>query len=341
MQSLRFRVLTSMLFREPGEFDPTARGIQTRAASFPLPRPSTTAGAIATLIFNTIGAVPKGNSWIEEYYSILRDVVFRGPYLLADEDIYVEDAGKLIKLEKAIEKAEILAELLLSRTEEELSLSLEKLKRHTEAMEHLERADERVGIGLTTKDLGIKIAKEGLIYSVSYIDYSKFGSEIEIAVDFIGDLRLPISNIVQLGGDRRITNLRVKAQPVWDKVREMLFKDGREDAGKIALYFISPALVKTGGGLLEMFEDSITRFGKPLRRNGRLLMAGRIRLMGAGYSLKRRKRKPIYAALEPGSLIIVERYPDKGLDDIYKLGVSPLAGALGYGTAIPVPVKWP
>ncbi|RLI80838.1 hypothetical protein DRP04_07435, partial [Archaeoglobales archaeon] len=99
MKGVRFRIFEPMMFRAPSEFTPEAKGI-TLARSLPVPHPSTLAGAIGSVLYEE-GARPSGETWYEELESILgltSNCMLRGPYIVANNKVYVQYFNDLIDL---------------------------------------------------------------------------------------------------------------------------------------------------------------------------------------------------------------------------------------------------
>lgn len=61
-------------------------------------------------------------------------------------------------------------------------------------------------------------------------------------------------------------------------------------------------------------------------------------LLGAGYDLSRGVRKPMYVALEPGSILKIHAKNPEAISPLYEKGISSIGGKLGYGTFLPIPV---
>ena len=107
---IKLRIVEPMMFRGPGEFDPSSRGLQSSAKSLLLPSPSTISGLLATIILHKKYIPPKTlrtDDWVKEYLKILGDNFnLRGVFLFANGKEYLEDRinNKLITLEDAKRK---------------------------------------------------------------------------------------------------------------------------------------------------------------------------------------------------------------------------------------------
>jgi len=345
--SLRFRILEPMMFRRAGEFDPSSRGIYSSARSFILPTPSTIAGAVATLILEqNPGLMPGGESWEEEIKSVLGNAELRGPYLLKSGDFQVAYGERGLRLGELPGLA--VGYWRLAQTEAKTySEAKEWVLLHRELIKELERKaqalgklQERVGVGLLKRAEGVKVAdeKRGLLYAASYVDYVLSAADtegVEICVD-ARNLQLEDSfYAVKLGGEGRVTALR-KGSAVLTTIKSVVWR-GREKAeGSVALYLASPALFKCGltrEKLLEVIAEKLSTYSARV-----LGIVGSTALLGAGFSLSKGRRKPVYLALEPGSIIFVDLPDPRPLEQLYWSSLSEAGGQLGYGTAIPIPL---
>ncbi|MEM2311596.1 MAG: hypothetical protein QXD79_08325, partial [Candidatus Methanomethylicia archaeon] len=63
---------------------------------------------------------------------------------------------------------------------------------------------------------------------------------------------------------------------------------------------------------------------------------GESTVLGAGFMIDEKKRKPIYTSLHPGSIIFVEG--NLNLLEIYQDKPLGEASTLGYGTILPIPI---
>jgi CRISPR-associated protein Cmr3 len=310
-----FRVLEPYLFRGPGEFDPSTRGVYSSAFSFLVPSPSTVAGALAT----TFGYVETGSMEWDEAYSAVLGAKIRGPYLRRGL-LYVENRinEKFIRLDDVQKYCYLVKEQVYGG------------RKDTKKMEEILRSGFSprklmiTGIGLMTRTDMRKIADEerGLIYTASFIDYfsdTKI-SNITIEFDIISGKIRTGSYAVRLGGEGRASLLEIsESEGYICRIPE------RADL----LYVLSPVLYETGAEFIEQLKAELGKMGDV----GSVKVFGKVDLLGAGYSEVKRRRKPIYQALLPGSVIILE----KGVDGsrIYEEGIG--AGKeLGFGSVIPV-----
>lgn len=347
--SVRLRVAGPLLFRAPGEFTPTARGPQAFARSLPLPTPSTIAGCLAT----AAGRRPAGQvtSWasaVEEVLNLGERGYLRGPYLIADDRIYVGFGDKVVDVDslKSLERVDLLEELTKGQSLDSLLSSL----LHAQDVKKV----QRVGTGLTaTKAVD---REHGLMYLAEMVDYeSTFEtSEVSIAVDAHHiDLSGAAERIVRLGGEGKVTRIELATEEettLWKRVERSLKRLSKS----VYLCLITFAFLETPSKELELLARGAwlwPSFIRPVKKLVQESVAGCVRveyvvgevmLLGAGFDLLRGVRKPCYIALKPGTVIKVrvERgEPANVIRDLYERGLSMHGGRLGYGTFIPVRAK--
>jgi len=333
--SVLFEPNDLLMFRGHMEFTPTVRGPQTLAKTLPLPLPSTIAGCLATLLLDKgISATPKDFvGWEDSLIQVLRldkGACFRGPYLLVDYEVYTPFEEGFIKLtdlnktfrelslEEAVRKATVLREIL-----EPLIVRLKKV--------------ESVGIGL---ERSTKTVRRGLLYSAEFIDYlSTFsGRKVSIAMDVYGTTALnglsPTERyVMRLGGEGRTVQIRMEEKRYLEEgVKEIVEKVSSEK--ECLIYMVSPALMKTPPvNLTPVVSTSRPRFSISGIRVE--LLAGRIDILGTGFDLHGRIRKPMYASLTHGSSLLA-KLEQVSLTELYRRGLSDVGGKLGYGTFIPL-----
>jgi len=334
--SILFEPDSVLMFRGPMEFTPTIRGPQTFARTLPLPLPSTIAGCLATLLLDKeVSSLPKApTSWVDALAQVLKlgdEACLRGPYLLVDDEVYVPFGEGLIKLRGLLEKFRkinvkevIYKGKLFSDVLEPITIRLKKI--------------EHVGIGLEKPS---KRVKRGLLYSAEFIDYlSTFkGRKISIAIDIHGTtalnkLSFTEQYIMRLGGEGKTVRIKTNERSyLWETVTRILREI--ESKREYLLYMISPALIKTP---LADLTPVITIRRPKFSINGidLELLAGRIDVLGAGFDIRYGIRKPVYASLMYGSLLIA-KIGQVNLAKLYRCSLSDVGGKLGYGTFIPLP----
>ncbi|MGC9020969.1 MAG: hypothetical protein ACP5KE_07165 [Candidatus Methanodesulfokora sp.] len=312
----KFRVLEQYLFRGPGEFDPSTRGVYSAASSTLLPSPATVAGSLAV----THPYVDTESlNWVDAYLHVLgRDVRIRGPYLRR-ESLLVENRvhKTFLRLEDIKNYCLIVRDLFEKGKGEEAE---RKIKELVEKVKF--KKVQFVGIGLRTrKDLG-KVTDEeaGLIYLAEFIDYISDFNFATIEFDLISSNVATGRYVVKFGGEGRISLLEVeKAEGYAYQVPEK---------AKF-LYVASSVLFKTGKDFVEQLKEEMRKMGvKDIK------VYGRIGLLGAGYSEVKRRRKPIYQALLPGSVIILGEEVGNAMK-IYEEGIG-VGREIGFGTVLPI-----
>jgi len=337
-----------MMFRGPGEFDPSARGLQARAVSLMLPSPSTVAGTLSTVLLEKGMPTPaKKEEWTKKYLSILgSDMAIKCPLLLVGDELYVEDRvlGGLLPFENVRLKARLVLEVVSHRVRDARDMveGLQLLEENIEGLKNklsVKSAllSEKVGIGLETRNKE-KMARVGLIYSESLVDYTELGYPIEILGDMSGRIpekfnERPLKVSVRFGGEGRISLMEIsEGTKILNKIRGHIWNGKKRFTGRLALYLVSPALFKSGSDLI----THIVKWAKSMGLTF-IYLYGETEILGGGYSLDVRRRKPLYIALKPGSIIFVKAN-NYDLVELYWSGVGELATQIGYGTIIPTPL---
>lgn len=351
---LEYSIFEPMLFRSSGEFDPSARGVQVHASSLLLPSPSTIAGALASLVFEKTAKSLHGESWVEEYLSILgSDVALRCPFMEVEDELYVGDEilGALVKLEVVIEKVRMISRILHLKESRDMNdiASMKECLRFFEDFQSLRRrpelyipsSSERVGVGLKVRSKGIKAVEEekGLLYSVSFIDYSlSKASKVKIVADAKGKVfeevfKDSLVAPIRLGGEGRVSLLTISSgTSILNRLKRKVWNGLSNFTGYLGLYVCSPVLFRCGSPIKDSIKYSIGSRGLSLK-----MVYGEVEVRGAGFSLARRKRKPIYSSIKPGSIIFTEA-ENCDLEKLYWSGFGGIGVEVGYGTVIPVPV---
>jgi len=326
---IKFKILGPMFFRGPGEFDPSSRGVYSMGKSFILPTPSTIAGALATLFGSNFSP---SQDWISEYISVLGKIAIRGPIISIinkkktnSSNVYLDFSlkNKLLSYDALNSYATKIKSIIEEEDYAKKEKMLDELDEELKGKTISPKIQERIGIGLKMRKENIKVVDEdkGLIYSAQYIDYS-FGEHllIEAYYEIIGESKVKTGSYhTRLGGEGRVCEITIK-------------EGGIEELLKISetanvLYVASPILYDTGKDIFESIRSEIDTNVK---------IYGKVNLLGAGYSLLNNKRKPIYQALVPGSLIFLGEEKNGG--ELYRNGLG-FAKEIGYGTVIPLYLK--
>lgn len=345
-QGAWFKVASPLTFKGPEEFSPMSRGPLASARCLPLPLPSTIAGALASLIVNLFGRKPISGGWVEEVLSVLgQDFRMKGPYLVVGDDVFVQyGEDKLVNVEDLG---------VLSKTHEELLKYAQReggleelLKRSLKPVSSIKT--QRVGIGLRVRADGAKVVEEerGLIYTIEEVDYRVLGSPAYIAADVSGlELDNLKGSIVKFGGEGRFAKLQVEKPRLYDFVNSMLadFK-----GGYVNVYVASYALLKASEGagyekvnpMCYIFPSYVNRLRELVENFGAKLkgVIGSLRLIGTGYSILRGTKKPMYATLVPGTILLLYCSP-QAVRAMFERGLSEIGFELGFGTIVPIAVK--
>jgi len=323
----KFRILGSMFFRGPGEFDPSSRGVYSMGRSFILPTPSTIAGVFATLFGSNFSP---SQDWLSEYRNTLGNITIRGPFVQIinkdkskNSDIYLDFSlrNKLISYNALEDYANKIKRIITENNYAVKEKILDELDEELKNKAISPKLQERIGIGLKVRKDNIKVVEESLIYSVQYVDYS-FGDYLmtEIYYEIIGDSNIKVGSYnAKLGGEGRVCHLIIEE----DDIKKLLKIDEKANV----LYVTSPILYDTGKDILEIIKSELS---------SEIEVYGKVTLLGAGYSLLNKKRKPIYQALIPGSLIFLST--EKNGRELYRSGLG-FAKEIGYSTVIPLYVK--
>lgn len=337
---IRFRIIEPMMFRKSGEFDPSSRGFHSSARSMLMPSPSTILGALSTVLMKENEAPSANASWVDEYFDILGvDNVFRGPYLIVGREIFVEDRidNILLELKEVKELCDACEGGFLNREwKEEL-----KGRRI-----HIGSFSERVGIGLMTRvrddNKSTKITKEGLLYSAFFVDYSSKDMSVT-SVYLHMDTKVSLCDklrdfrVMRLGGEGRIALLGPSTETVIARLRREFWGNMNAFTGKLALFLVSPALFRSGREISELKEEIESHVARACKDLCEMRIYGKITLLGAGYSLSKKGRKPIYIAVEPGTLILAN-VVDCNLESLYWNGIGEIGREIGYGSLLPIPI---
>ncbi|MEM3383311.1 MAG: type III-B CRISPR module-associated Cmr3 family protein [Nitrososphaerales archaeon] len=343
--SIIFRIIEPMMFRGAGEFDPFVRGTYSRAITLAMPSPSTVAGTLATYCVSELGKpAPISGEWFEQYISILEsDIIVRGPLIKLNRELMVEDSLSegFLNMEKIRQKCEQKWKKIAYKPNllNQLDNYLEKEKFEPNVKV---RKNIRVGVRLQMREgIIMKITKEGFLYSAEYLDYMIDKSkEIEkIFIDIIAEIRGKIVERlssarelpVKFGGEGRIALLSFQqGYKILDEIKKQLWDGQEKHYGLLALYLATPALFKGGKEVEEYVKEWTENLN--LKFKG---IIGESTVLGAGFMISEKKRKPIYTSLKPGSIIFLEG--DFDLQEIYQKTFGE-ASVLGYGTIIPVPI---
>ena len=339
---IKFKLTGPMMFRGTGEFSPMARGPRAYATSLPLPTPSTVSGCIAA----AMGRRPMStaNSWSEQVEQALglgTAGFLRGPYLIVDDETYLCYQNQLINSKNlwALREIELTETLAEGKSLEEL---LKPIK--VERIPH-------VGIGL--KEGKVVDAERGLIYLAEFVDYEAIfrTTNIWIAVEAHNfDVENISGKMIRFGGEGKLARLDVvkgERPKLWNFMEEFL----KHPSNAAYLYLLTYAFIPgifpeieklvNGAYLWPGITNQVRQFIKSISDQMEIDMEyaiGRVTLLGAGYDLSRGVKKPMYVALEPGSILKIHAKNPGAIRLLYEKGVSSIGGKLGYGTFLPIAI---
>jgi len=352
VKTLRIKPLESLLFRGPGEFDPSSRGVYSYAASLPIPRPSTIVGSLIThlLIGDSYAKLVYANSidsfgkLLECYSKALDDlgiIALRGPYLYNTRRnvayVPVRFGAKLELIEYDVLRyfltKDLLDALLERRLDDDLLIKVEHYIRELTADEHKPHISKLLKTGIMLGDRvkpASKTSREGYIYTAEQIVYGRYveGMELELRLKLILSSdsplnRLRFDKIVKIGGENRVAGIHLDNE-YKDEFDEVL---GKIDSHIEYYLLLSPAPLKT---VYEYLQGAIAYIGF-------------IDTIGLGFSIARRIRKPIINALLEGSIVKAsggspERILRSGLYGLINVEDEELGvlARIGYATVIPI-----
>lgn len=341
--SMSFKIVEPMMFRGPGEFDPFVRGTYSRAATLPMPSPSTVAGTLATYCISKLNIpIPSSGDWLEQYLSVLGgDIEIRGPLIKLGDELMTEDriAKGFLKMSEVRQKCE--------KEWKKLAQRLESLEQFDEvqkddfrpSIELKKNLMLRVGVRLQMREtISTKCTMEGFLYGAEYIDYTGVKnreSSVEITVEVRGNLvkrlRTAQATPVKFGGEGRVALLSFQqGEKILSEIKRLLWHGQEDHKGHLALYLATPALFKRG-----RVEEQLNHWLESVKCKF-IGLSGESTALGAGFMMRENRRKPIYISLIPGSIIFLEG--DFNLPEMYRKPLSE-ASMLGYGTFIPVPIS--
>lgn len=330
MKGIYITPIQKAFYRGPGEFDMASRGIHSAGISLPYPTPATLSGLVASYI----GGSGSSNSsaWIDEYKEVLgKEFRLRGPFIVINGDYYLIHDLK----NKFIFK--------ISGPPLKIKLKENKIdKDYVKGIDIINIYDERVGIGLRVRMDGRKIVREGMLYTISLLDVENMASRVNkerltlsYYVEYIG-LDKDVNGIFRVGGESWPADVET------EDLSESKFKEYFNiEARNLGLYVVSPLLLKTG--IIDIEKFFVSKLSK--LNVSQVKIIGETKLLAAGYASKLNNRfasrRPIFEALQPGSVIYLETRdsPDPNkLIELYYEGLGEYS-SLGYGTIFPIQLE--
>ncbi|MEM2275187.1 MAG: type III-B CRISPR module-associated Cmr3 family protein, partial [Thermofilum sp.] len=209
---VRVKPLEPLMLRGPGEFDPSARGVSASAVSQAFLAPSTVAGLLTSLLLQQ--PVKPVSSWIcyvERMLNLLNGLGIRwirGPYLVRDSTPYVpiRVGGDFFFIDLKQLACHFRQEL--AKIEKgDLEDFMNRLRQEQNRAEP--RLQERVGIALTARE-GLKAAREGFLYTASYVSVHCDYIAVEVGLDSARAPNLLVrldGAAAAVGGESRIARL--------------------------------------------------------------------------------------------------------------------------------------
>ncbi len=353
--AIKFRLLEPLMLRGPGEFDPSSRGVYTYASSLALPRPSTLVGALLSTILPMSNHLSDGclhpRSWedlVKRCYIKVFDEfgieAIRGPYIIRKGNLYVpitlerdtwlidynQVSYLLRKYRDAIE--EMFKEGKTQVAEKAAAMRLLKkdityLRRKGYVLEP--RFSDFTGIHLRSRDLssGIgKVVKEGYIYTARYVAYP-IDTELLFIIAISEKSNSEVLKrypVIKFGGEHRAVKVCIE-QVDGSSVVYMVLSNIKEMEYAI---LVSPMLLKEDDKVIIPFM-------------------GRYTISGHGYSLSKRRRKPISSCIEEGSIVRIAHRKSSSLKEVLRYGLYSVVslasddyykyiGRLGYASFLPI-----
>ncbi|WP_162000400.1 type III-B CRISPR module-associated Cmr3 family protein [Saccharolobus sp. E5-1-F] len=161
------------------------------------------------------------------------------------------------------------------------------------------KATTRIGIALDEKQ---RVTKEGYIYSVTFRDFEN----MEFCYRYEGKTEIIGEKVVKFGGEERAAKMYKKEVQInCEKSRKA--------------YVISPLLIE--GEEKDNFEITVNNTNIKIEQ-------GVIYSVGLGFNVRLKKRKPIYRAIMPGSIIELDREAQCESIGLYS--------QIGYGSIVPL-----
>ncbi len=351
---IRLKLLEPIMLRGPGEFDPGSRGTYSYASSMILPRPSTMLGMLISIVL-TSGKYTSEcmdiYSWADLfnkcYIKVFNELgieALRGPYIVKNNSLFVPIMfwKKLFLLDYyrarylLLNAYDNIFKKLLGKDNERSEKALATLRLlERDINNNFEQYViepyhvQFTGIHLKTREAG-KVAKEGYIYTATYVTYL-----IDAEIVFLLALKdkskaldyLPSRGVTKFGGEGRIVEMSVeRGNSIMRKILSTLSE-------------------------IEKAEYAILVSPTPLLRNNsfdQLIITGQRTTIGLGFSLARKRRKPIYTGISEGSIIKIDTRKEKpkreevisyglyGLLDLKNNKHYRYMGRLGYASFVPL-----
>ncbi len=350
--ALRFRPLEPIMLRGPGEFDPSSRGVYAYASSLRLPRPSVITGMLVSALVSANPSVREcfdADNWeklLKECYIRVFDELcieaIRGLYIVRRSRLFVPlILGKkvwLLDYYQAKGIKNVIEELLHGSSKEETAAKLRLIERDiAEQLRGYVLEPKQIGMtGIHLKSRkpgGGKVAEEGYIYTANYVSYppdtemvafllvNEKCKDSSSALSYLNRLN---NLAVKLGGEGRCAKLSVEGErsPFVENIRKSVFSC--KERTEYAL-LISPMPIE--------------------RKHLQVPFTGVYAVGGYGFSIAKRRRKPLHYQLSEGSILDLSASRkeitcgdalEHSAYDVLGLSDYRLLGRLGYGTFISI-----
>lgn len=323
MKMLSIYPLGKALYRGPGEFDLSSRGVHSTASSLFYPLPTTVSGLL-TWIYKSIYG-PSRNSnlsrdgcrsdiyWVDEFCQYLwGNFKIYGPIYRIGDGYYIPyDLRRrgFIKVDLSRVNKYPVKRFISGRPGH---IEINRLYRDDGFIDVSEEFfDERVGNQLGERKIVVGRLMRGRnrgLYTVKFfrpdrLPEAVLDKPLAAMVEYIYILESPPdipSGIYRFGGEGshayiKVDNLRSEPKS---------FMEVKESDEYIGLYVLSPILIPTSIDPVKYLQDVY------FKGIDNLCIVGESTLLGVGFASKvdnkRRSRRPIYNAIKPGSIIYVK-----------------------------------
>jgi CRISPR-associated protein Cmr3 len=350
---VKLRPLESLMLRGPGEFDPSSRGVYTYAVSLATPRPSTFFGALLSAFMPEERQVPESclsvNSWrslLDNCYLKLLDSLgieaIRGPFVVREDKLFIplllrkrlllvdyrQARYYLLKkydnvLEQYFTGSSDVNRLKLYAAMKLIDQDIEKLEKNMYLVEP--QSVELTGVHLRSRE-ATKTVREGYMYTAKYTAYPQHTEMVFIVAlrKEADKLKALSGKAVKFGGEGRTARLVVSDRINEPVVTSMLTNNNEF---KYAV-LISPTPLD--------YSD----YSKIKAE-----LIGKYATFGLGFSVAKRRRKPITPCLCEGSIVKVNKAEKDRLSTLHYGLYSLLSvtrdyyksmGRLGFASFVPL-----
>jgi CRISPR-associated protein Cmr3 len=348
---VKLRPLESLMLRGSGEFDPSSRGVHTHAISLAIPRPSTFLGMLFSNFMPKERKVSESclsvSSWrglLEDCYVRLLDSLgieaIRGPFIIKEDKLFIPLMLKEKLLLADYHQAKYYLLKKYDDVLEQYFTGSSDIKRLYGAMKLIEQDIENLeknvyliepqsveltGVHLISREVA-KTVKEGYMYTARYTAYPQH-TEIAFIVALrkeADELKALSGKAIKFGGEGRAARL---------------FVSDRIDKPDIVSMLTST----------ETFKYAALISPAPLDHSDyskiKAALIGRYATIGLGFSIAKKRRKPITPCLGEGSVVKVDKAEKDKLSTL-RYGLYSLlsitrdnyksAGRLGFASFVPL-----